>query len=98
MGDESGILQDPEFKRLLTRRSRWRWGLSGSLISAYLLWAVGGVYFAEAYATPITGMALTWGLAMGFLLIAMSIFLSIFYVRLVNQLETEQTLLLEKQR
>jgi len=98
MGDAAELLRDPDFKRILARRSRWRWGLSGSLIGAYLAWAVGGIYFAEAYAAPFMGSALPRGLAMGFLLIALSIFLSIIYVRIVNRLETQQAHAQERQQ
>jgi hypothetical protein len=34
MGKEAEVLRDPEFRKLLAQRSRWRWGLSGiSLIA-----------------------------------------------------------------
>jgi uncharacterized membrane protein (DUF485 family) len=90
MGGETELLKDPEFQRLLVRRSRWRWGLSGLLIGAYLVWGIGGIYFAEAYAAPFMGIALPWGMAVGFLIIAMSIVLSMVYVRVVNRLEAEE--------
>jgi len=90
MSDESEILADPEFQRILTLRSRWRWGLSGLLIGAYLLWAVGGIYFSTAYAAPFMGMALPWGMAVGLVIIALSIVLSIAYVRIVNRLESQE--------
>jgi len=98
MGDEAELLRDPAFQRLLKVRSRWRWGLSGFLIGAYLVWAVGSIYFAEAYAAPFFGLALPWGMAVGLLIIAMSIVLSMVYVRLVNQFEARETLEREKQR
>jgi len=98
MGDEAELLRDPAFRKLLTRRSRWRWGLSAVLIGAYLLWGVGGIYFAEAYAAPFFGNALPWGMAVGLLIIAMSIVLAVVYVRVVNRLEAEETIEQERHR
>jgi uncharacterized membrane protein (DUF485 family) len=90
MSDKADILVDPEFQRILTLRSRWRWGLSGLLIGAYLIWAVGGIYYSAAYAAPFMGIALPWGMAVGLVIIALSIVLSIAYVRIVNRLEAEE--------
>ena len=90
MGDESDLLRDPEFQRLLTLRSRWRWGLSILTVGSYLVWAVCSIYFAEAYAAPFMGTALPSGLAMGLLIILLTIGLSIFYVGLVNQFEERE--------
>jgi uncharacterized membrane protein (DUF485 family) len=73
MGEETRILEDPAFQRLLTIRSRWRWALSGIVIGSYLLYAVGGVYFPEAYARPFPGFAMPWGMMMGMLIIVLSI-------------------------
>ena len=87
MRDEAELFRDPEFQRRLKRRSRWRWGLSGLLIGAYLVWSVGGVYFPAAYAAPMLGSALPWGIAIGMLIIICSIALSVVYVRIVNRLE-----------
>lgn len=98
MGDEAELLRDPAFQRLLTRRSRWRWGLSGFLIVAYLIWGIGGIYFPESYAAPFMGRALPWGITVGLLIIALSIVLSIAYVRIVNRLEAEEALEQEKYR
>jgi uncharacterized membrane protein (DUF485 family) len=88
--DESALLKEPEFHRLLVRRSRLRWGFSGLLIGAYLVWGIGGLYYAEAYATPLAGSAFPAGLAMGLLIIALSIVFSIIYVRAVNRIEAEE--------
>ena len=98
MGDEAELLHDPDFRRLLTRRSRWRWGLSGFLIGAYLLYGVLGVYFPQRYAAPFMGSALPWGMAMGLLIILLSIVLSILYVQIVNRIESEESRNREKRR
>ncbi len=97
MGDEAELLNDPSFQEFLARRSRWRWWFSGSMIGAYLVWAVGGIYFAEAYAAPVMKSALPWGIATGLLIIVVSIVLSIVYIRLVNRLEAEESIEREKQ-
>lgn len=87
MTDAAERLADPEFQRLLERRSRWRWGLSGVLIVAYLAYGIGGVYFAEAFGRPVFGSSLPLGMALGYLIIFASIVLSVVYVRAVNRLE-----------
>lgn len=87
-GDE-GRLADAAFRRRLARRSRWRWGLSGALIVAYLAWGVLGIYFPYAYAAPLPGSAVPWGMAIGLLIIVLSIVLSIVYVRVVGRIEAE---------
>ncbi len=43
MTDESEIIRDPEFQKLLKIRSRWRWGLSGGLVGGYLVYIVAGI-------------------------------------------------------
>ena len=40
MGNEAEILRDPEFQKMLAQRSRWRWGLSGSLIGLYFTYCL----------------------------------------------------------
>ena len=45
---------------------------------------------SAAYAAPFMGIALPWGMAVGLVIIALSIVLSIAYVRIVNRLEAEE--------
>lgn len=90
MGDESNFVDDPGLQRLLARRHRWRWTLSGLLIGAYFVWAIGGIYLAEAYALPLPGTAIPRGIAVGLLIIIMSIILSIVYVRIVDRIEAAE--------
>lgn len=91
MTDETALLHDPEFQKMLRQRSRWRWGLSGSLIGAYFVYALGGLYYAEAYARPFGGSSVPRGIVFGFILITLSIVLSLVYVRVVNSLKTFTT-------
>lgn len=77
------------FRRRLARRRRWRWGLSSSLIGAYLAWGVLGIYFPYAYAQPLPGSAMPRGMAAGLLIIVLSIVLSIVYVRAVARIEAD---------
>lgn len=90
MGDDSKLFDDTEFRRLLIRRHRWRRTLSGLLIGAYFTWAIGGIYFAEAYALPLPGTAIPRGIAVGLLIILMSIILSLVYVGIVDRIEAGQ--------
>ena len=87
MGNEADILRDPKFQKLLATRSRWRWGLSGGLVGSYLLYVITGIYIPETYALPFAGSSIPWGIALGYLIIAASIGLSVLYVRVVNKLK-----------
>ena len=86
MTDEAEIFRDPEFQKLLQRRSRWRWGFSGGLIGIYLTYCLVGVYFADAFARPLPGSSIPWGIALAYLIIALAVFLSILYIRIVGRL------------
>ncbi len=90
MADEARLLDDPQFRKLLRQRSRWRWGLSGFVIAAYLVYGITGIYFAEAYAIPFPGTSIPFGMAIGNAIIILSIVMSIAYVRIVNRLEDEE--------
>ena len=98
MGDRARPSREPAFRRLLLRRSRWRWGLSIFLIGVYLAWAVSGIYATKAYTRPFMGSAIPWGMAMGLMIIVLSIVLAIVYVRVVNRIEADETVRLERQR
>ena len=80
---------DPAFQRTLRRRARLRWGFSGFLISAYLLWGVFGVYFKSFYSSPLPGTSMPMGVAMAFAVTLASIVLAVIYVRLVNRMVTD---------
>ena len=89
MVDETRILEDPAFRRLLRIRSWWRWGLSGTVIGIYLVYGVAGIYFPEAYAAPFAGFSMPWGMVLGLSIIVLSILLSMVYVRMVNRYHAE---------
>lgn len=84
--NQDDLLKDPVFQRLLRRRSRLRWGLSGLLVSVYLIYGMAGLYAAEFLAAPISGSATTWGILLGYSIILLGIASSIFYVRQVNRI------------
>ena len=86
MGNEAEILRDPEFRKMLAQRSRWRWGLSGGLIGIYFAYCLAGVYLADAFGRPVLGSSITWGIALGYLIIALAVVLSILYIRVVGRL------------
>ena len=83
---DDSLLNDPGFRRLLARRSRLRWGLSGVLIAAYITWALAGIYAQDALAVKFMGWSVSWGIVIGYFIIALSIALSLMYVRIVNRL------------
>ncbi len=89
MADAARLLEDPEFRKFMRQRSRWRWGLSGFLILTYIVYAIAGIYFGEAYARPFFGTSIPIGMAVGDLIIVFSIVLSLIYIRIVNRLEDE---------
>jgi len=86
MADQADILRDPAFQLLLKRRSQWRWGLSGGLIGIYLAYCLTGVYFPAVLARPVLGSSIPWGIALGYLIIALSVFLSMLYIRIVGRM------------
>ena len=88
--NEEDLYDDPVFRKALRTRSRWRWGLSALLLGAYLAWAVGGIYFPRAYASPLAGSAISAGMAAGMLIIVLSIALSILYVRVIGRIEASE--------
>ena len=90
MRDPHDLINDPGFKALLSRRARWRWGMSISLIGAYLVWGVAGIYFPAAYSAPFLGSAIPWGMAVGILIIIFSIVASVVYVKVVNRIEADE--------
>lgn len=89
MTEPAEMLRDPAFQTLLKRRSRWRWGLSGGLVGSYLVYVVAGIYIPETYAVPFAGTSVPWGIVLGYLIIAMSIVLSMVYIRVVNKLKSD---------
>ncbi len=87
MDDDTRILNDPGFRQLLKSRSRWRWGLSGALVGCYLVYVVAGIYIPEVYARPFAGSSVPWGVVLGYLIITMSMVMSVLYVRAVSRLK-----------
>jgi uncharacterized membrane protein (DUF485 family) len=87
MTDDTNILHDPEFRQLLKARSRWRWGLSGGLVGSYLVYVLAGIYVPDVYARPFAGSSVPWGVVLGYLLIGLSIGLSMLYVSVVKRLK-----------
>ncbi|MEX2126121.1 MAG: DUF485 domain-containing protein [Woeseia sp.] len=86
MADHGELLDDPDFQRLLRRRSRLRWGLSGLLVAVYIGYGLAGLYAAEVLARPLPGSAITWSLVLGYGIILLGIACSIFYVWQVNRI------------
>lgn len=86
MTDLGKLLSDPEFQRLLRRRSRLRWGLTIALVAAYIVYGVAGLYAPDFLGRPILGSATTWSLVLGYSIIGLGIAGSIFYVWQVNRI------------
>lgn len=86
MSDEADILRDPEFRKMLRVRSRWRWGLSGGLIGIYFAYCLAGVWFTDAFARPVLGTSVTLSIALGYLIIVLAVVLSLLYIRVIGKL------------
>lgn len=80
------LLNDPDFQRLLRRRSRLRWGLTAVLVTAYLGYGLAGLYAPQVLARPVFGSAIAWSLLLGYGIIILAIACSIFYVWQVNRI------------
>ncbi len=85
------VLNDPQFQKLLTRRSRLRWGLSGLLITAYLAYGMAGIYASDLLGTKFMNSSISWGIVIGYAIIALSIVLSLVYVRVIRRLCSSPT-------
>ncbi|MDH3439495.1 MAG: DUF485 domain-containing protein [Gammaproteobacteria bacterium] len=85
MSNGAERLNDPDLQQIIRRRSLLRWSFSGVILGVYLLWGICGVYFADFYAAPFFGNTLPTGLAIGFMIIALAMIMSIVYVRLTNK-------------
>ena len=83
---ESNAETDEQFGRLLARRSAWRWGLTGVLVSAYFCYAIGSLYAPEHYASSFPGTSVPSGILVGFFLIVLSVATSLWYVRVIHRL------------
>ncbi len=82
----SELLSDPDFRRLMRRRSRLRWGLSALLVGSYLAYGMAGIYAGELLAAPFLGTAVTWSVVIGYAIIFLGIGSSIYYVWQVNRI------------
>lgn len=80
------LLNDADFRRLLSRRSRLRWGLTGLLVIAYLAYGLAGLYAPDELARPVFGSAIAWSVLLGYGIIVLAIACSIFYVWQVNRI------------
>ena len=89
--DDVSVHNDPQFQKLLRRRSRWRWGLSGLLITAYLTYSMAGIYASDLLGTKFMNSSISWGIVIGYAIIALSIVLSLVYVRVIRRLCSSQT-------
>jgi len=86
MSDRTSILEDPAFRQLLRTRSRWRWGLSGILIGAYLGYCLAGVCFPDAYARAFPGSSISWGIVGGYAMVFLSVALALLYIKVIGRL------------
>lgn len=86
MKDEADMLRDPGLQKMLAQRSRWRWGLSASLIGAYFAYCLAGIYFNAAFSRVVLGTSITLGILLGYLIMTLAIVLSVVYVRIVGRL------------
>ena len=86
MRDPGDLLNDADFRRLLRRRSRLRWGLAGFLTTGYLAYGIAGLYVADFFAGPFPGTAIPLSLVFGYGIISLGIACSVYYVWQVNRI------------
>ncbi len=91
--DDVSILDDPQFQKLLRRRSQLRWGLSGLLITAYLAYSMAGIYASDLLGTKFMNSSISWGIVIGYAIRALSIVLSLVYVRVIRRLVSSQIII-----
>lgn len=80
------LLSDPDFLRLMRRRSRLRWGLTAMLVGSYLTYGMAGLYAGELLAQSFLGTGVTWSVIVGYGIIVLGIGSSIYYVWQVNRI------------
>jgi len=83
------VMRDPLFQALLSRRSSIRWTLASFLSLIYFAYGMAGHYFPDSMSKPFFGSSMPWVMAVGFLIIFVSILLSILYIRIINRIEDE---------
>jgi len=88
--DDVSVLNDPQFQKLLKRRSRLRWGMSGLLVASYLGYSMAGIYASDLLGTGFMNSSVSWGIVIGYAIIALSIALSLVYVRVIRRLCSSQ--------
>jgi uncharacterized membrane protein (DUF485 family) len=84
--DGASLLDDPRFRQLLRRRGRLRWSLAGLLTAAYLAYSVAGVYASDLLGRNFMDSPVSWWIVIGYVLIVLSIALSLVYVRATRNL------------
>lgn len=86
--DRTAVVNDPAFQRLLSNRSKLRWTFTALLTVSYLGYGMAGLYFPDAVAQPFFGTAMPWVMFLGYLIIGLSIALSIVYVQIVGRMSS----------
>ena len=86
MSRHDELLNDADFRRLLQRRSRLRWGLAGLLTAVYFAYGLAGLYAPDLLAMRLPGSTITWSIVLGYAIIALGIACSIGYVWQVNRI------------
>lgn len=75
---------DPRYQRLVRRRGRLSWLLTGLMLATYLGFILLVAFAKPLLAQPIAGGATTLGIPLGLGVIAVAIILTAFYVRRAN--------------
>ena len=87
MGDlTEEITGSKKFQDLLAKRSRLRWGLTAFLVTAYVGYGLAGVWFSDALSRPFFGTALSWIMAIAYIIMFLSVVTSLYYVRAIGKL------------
>ena len=84
--DTKAIIESPQFRALLAKRSRLRWGLTAFLVAAYVTYGLAGVWYPDALSRPFLGTSMSWVMVIAYLIMFLSIATALVYVRIVGKL------------
>ncbi len=56
------------------------------LIAAYVTWALAGIYAPDVLGARFMASSLSWGVVVGYAIIALSVVCAIVYIQIINRL------------
>lgn len=78
------VKKHPQFQQLVSRRSRWAWGLSTVILLMYFAFILLIAFTPQWLAQPISDGVITLGIPLGLLIIIVAFVLTGIYVHKAN--------------